>query len=67
MGTYIIVGRRKIGPAVTEMEEYLSRLKLIKVPSVIGFAFGKEEILEDKETFKEAQRVAEQILSLFNN
>ncbi|MHA1374918.1 MAG: flavodoxin family protein [Promethearchaeota archaeon] len=40
MGSYIIVGRRDIGSGVSEMEEYLSRLKVIKIPGVIGFGIN---------------------------
>jgi len=62
IGTYIVVGRRKIGSTVNEMEEYLSRLRLNKIPGVLGYAFQKGDILKDKEALKEAQKLGEQIL-----
>jgi len=67
IGTYIVVGRRKIGLAVNEMEEYLSRLKMTKIPGVLGYAFEKGGILKDEEALKEAQKLGERILNLSKN
>ena len=64
IGTYIVVGRRRIGVAVNEIEEYLSRLGMVKIPGVSGYAFKKGEILEDREALKEAKRLGRQILRL---
>ena len=64
IGTYIVVGRRRIGVAVNEIEEYLSRLGMVKIPGVSGYAFKKGEILEDREALKEAKRLGKQILRL---
>lgn len=64
VGSYVIVGRRDIGSALNEFEAYLSRLKLYKVPGVLGFAFRRNEILEDVEALTNVKRVAKQILQL---
>ena len=64
IGTYIVVGRRKIGSAISEMREYLSRLKMTIIPGVLGYAFEKGDILKDEEALKEAQRLGERILKL---
>jgi len=67
IGTYIVVGRRKIGSTIEEIEEYLSRLKMTKIPGVLGYAFEKGEILKDEEALKEAQKLGERILKLSEN
>jgi len=64
IGTYIVVGRRKIGSTIDEIEEYLTRLKMTKIPGVIGYAFEKGDILKDKEALKEAQKLGKWILKL---
>ena len=67
IGTYIVVGRRKIGSTIEEIEEYLSRLKMTKIPGVLGYAFKKGDILNDEEALKEAQKLGERILKLLEN
>ncbi len=67
IGTYIVVGRRKIGSTIEEIEEYLSRLKMTKIPGVLGYAFEKGDILNDKEALKEVQKLGERILKLSEN
>ena len=62
IGTYIVVGRRKIGSTIDEIEEYLTRLKMTKIPGVLGYAFEKGDILKDEEALKEAQKLGKQIL-----
>lgn len=64
IGSYIIVGRRDIGSGVNEMEEYLSRLKVIKIPGVTGFGMRKRDVLKDEEAFKNIQRLSKQIINL---
>jgi len=64
IGTYIVVGRRKIGSTISEMREYLSRLKMTIIPGVLGYAFEKGDILKDEEALKEARRLGERILKL---
>jgi len=64
IGTSIVVGRRTIGSSVNEMNEYLDRLKVIRVPGCLGYAFQKGDILKDEETLKETQRLGKQILEL---
>ena len=64
IGSYIIVGRRDIGSGVNEMEEYLSRLKVIKIPGVMGFGMRKGEVSKDEEAFKNIQRLSNQITNL---
>ena len=67
IGTYIVVGRRKIGSTIGEIEEYLSRLKMTKIPGILGYAFEKGDILKDEEALKEAQKLGERILKLLEN
>ncbi|MCD6470147.1 flavodoxin family protein, partial [Candidatus Bathyarchaeota archaeon] len=67
IGTYIVVGRRKIGSAIEEIEEYFTRLKMTKIPGVLGYAFKKGDILNDEEALKEAQKLGERILKLSEN
>lgn len=62
-GSYILVGRRDFGSGVNEMEEYLSRLQLIKVPGVLGFGFRKGQVSEDEEALKNIDRLSKQILN----
>ncbi|MBD3255944.1 MAG: hypothetical protein GF383_12680 [Candidatus Lokiarchaeota archaeon] len=64
IGTYIIVGRRDIGSGANEMEEYLSRIKVRKLPGVLGFALKEGEISEDLEAFNNIQRLKNQIIDL---
>lgn len=64
IGSYIIVGRRDLGSAPCEMEEYLSRLKVNKVAGVLGFGLKKGEILQDKEAFSAVDRMCGQIKKL---
>ena len=53
-----------VASAVNEMEEFLSRLKLVKIPGVIGYGFNKGDINKDKEALKNAQGQINQILNL---
>ncbi|MDZ7838781.1 MAG: flavodoxin family protein [Actinomycetota bacterium] len=62
LGSYIITGRRKIGPAALELQEYLLRLKLRVVPGVLGFGFSPGEVLKDKEAIKEVEMLAERLI-----
>ncbi|GAG71534.1 unnamed protein product [marine sediment metagenome] len=66
IGSFIAVGRRKLGAVVYEMEEYLSRLRLTKLPGVTGFAFKKGEILKDKKAIKDATGLGKQIINILN-
>jgi len=66
IGTYIVVERRKIGSAIDEIEEYLTRLKMTKIPGVLGYAFEKGDILKDEEALKEV-KLGERILKLSEN
>jgi multimeric flavodoxin WrbA len=66
IGTYIIVGRRDIGSGVNEMEEFLSRLNLTKIPGIIGYGFQKGEISNDEEALKNALKLVNQINDLRN-
>lgn len=66
IGSFIVVGRRKLGAIVYEIEEYLSRLGLTKLPGVIGFALKKDDILKDKEAIKDAKRLGKQIINILS-
>jgi len=58
IGAHIVTGRRRIGVAVSAMADYLSRLGIVTVPGVLGYAFEQGEIAEDEEAMEEARRLA---------
>jgi multimeric flavodoxin WrbA len=64
IGSYIIVGRRDLGAGINEMEEYLSRLNLNKIPGVFGFGFREGDVSKDEEALKNVQKLSNQIFSL---
>jgi multimeric flavodoxin WrbA len=64
IGTSIVVGRREIGTTAMEINEYFDRLKIIRVPGIIGYAFEKNDILEDQESIKSSERLGDQLLEL---
>ena len=64
IGSYVVVGRRDLGITVNEMEEYFSRIKMIKIPGIIGYGFDKGDIKEDKEALRDIQRLTNQILNM---
>jgi len=64
--SFIVVGRRKLGALIFEMEEYLSKLRLTKLPGVLGFAFKKGDILKDKEAIKDVKRLGKQIINILS-
>lgn len=66
IGSYVVVGRRRLGAAISEIEEYFSRLGLIKIPGVIGYAFKEGEIEKDKEAIDNAKKLGERILKMVN-
>lgn len=63
--SYIVVGRRDIGSGVYEMEEFLSRLKVYKIPGVLGYGFHRGDVLKDEETLKNIERLSNQIINLY--
>ena len=60
LGSYVIVGRRRPGMATGIMEEYFTRMKMTKLPGVLGYAFEPGEIAEDEESYTQVQRLADQ-------
>jgi multimeric flavodoxin WrbA len=64
IGTWIVVGRRNIGGTINEMNEYLDRQRVIKVPGCSGYAFRKGDILKDEEALKEVRMLGERILKI---
>jgi multimeric flavodoxin WrbA len=64
IGTSIVGGRREIGVSVLEMSEYFDRMKIIKIPGILGYAFEKDDILEDQEAIKSSERLGDQLLNL---
>ncbi|MGB9717563.1 MAG: flavodoxin family protein [Thermoproteota archaeon] len=52
IGTWVVIGRRNIGGAINEMDEYLDRLRVIKVPGCSGYAFRKGDILRERGSLK---------------
>lgn len=64
IGSYILAGRRDLGAGLNEMEEYLSRLKVYKIPGVFGFGLHKGDVQKDDEAIKDVKRLSDQILKL---
>jgi len=64
VGTFIVVGRRKLGATAYAMEDYLARLGAIRVPGICGYAFHPGEILDDDEAVRATERLAGAILGL---
>ena len=64
IGTSIVVGRREIGTTAMEMSEYFDRLKIIKIPGILGYSFKKDDILEDQEAIRSSERLGNQLLEL---
>ena len=60
INNYIVVGLRDLGISINEMEEFLSRLKVNKIPGIIGYVFNKG----DEKALKNAQSLTNQILKL---
>jgi multimeric flavodoxin WrbA len=58
IGTYIVTGRRRIGVAVSVLDEYFTRLGLIKVPGVVGFGFEAGDIARDAEALGQTRQLA---------
>lgn len=58
VGSYILAGRRRIGMATGVMEEYFTRLGMMKLPGVLGFAFEAGTIAEDQEAIAQARKLA---------
>lgn len=58
VGSYLLAGRRRIGMATGVMEEYFTRLRMIKLPGVLGYALEPGEITQDQEAMDQARRLA---------
>lgn len=58
VGSYVLTGRRRIGMATGVMEEYFTRLGMIKLPGVLGYAFEPGQIQQDREALTSADRLA---------
>lgn len=67
IGSSIIVGRREIGVSTIEMSEYFDRLKIIKIPGILGYAFKKDDILKDQEAIKSSKILGNQLLDSIKN
>jgi len=61
VGTYIVTGRRRIGLVPAVLEDYLSRLGVMKIPGALGYAFDKGQIANDREALRETERLAADI------
>ncbi len=57
VGSYIVVGRRRIGMATGVMEEYFTRLGMTKLPGILGFAFKPGQITGDQEAMNQARKL----------
>jgi len=58
VGSYILTGRRRIGMATGVMEEYFTRLGMLKLPGILGFAFESGTIAEDHEATAQVGKLA---------
>jgi multimeric flavodoxin WrbA len=58
IGSYIVTGRRRIGMAIGVLEDYFTRLGMIKIPGVLGYAFEPGEIARDQEAVSGTLRLA---------
>jgi hypothetical protein len=58
IGSCIVIGRRRIGVATAAMEDYFTRLGMIKIPGVQGYAFEPGEIQQDEEAISQTLRLA---------
>ena len=61
IGSYIVTGRRRIGMVSAAMTEYFTRLGMIAVPGVLGYAFEPGEIVQDGEAMSQTRRLAEDV------
>jgi multimeric flavodoxin WrbA len=61
IGSYIVTGRRRIGMVSAAMAEYFTRLGMIAVPGVLGYAFEPGEIVQDEEAMSQTRRLAEDV------
>jgi multimeric flavodoxin WrbA len=64
IGSYIVIGRRDLGVAVNEIEEYFSRMKLLKLAGIIGYGFEKNDVKTDNEALNNVNRLSHQILTM---
>ncbi|HUW34886.1 MAG TPA: flavodoxin family protein, partial [Planctomycetota bacterium] len=61
VGACIVIGRRQIGTEVGVLDAYFSRLRILRVPGVLGYAFEAGRIVEDKEAISQTARLADDI------
>ena len=66
IGSYILTGRRRIGMATGLMEEYFTRVRMTKLPGILGFAFESGEIKQDREAMTQAEGLAVNVRRLLN-
>jgi len=60
-GSYVVAGRRRIGAAISLAEEFFTRLRMTKLPGVLGYAFEPGRIAADAEAMTGARRLADEI------
>ena len=58
IGSYVLVGRRRIGMAPGVMEEYFTHLGMTKLPGVVGYAFEPGQIEQDREAVSWTRELA---------
>ena len=63
IGAYVVTGRRRIGVATVAVQEYFSRLGMINVPGVLGYAFEPGEVIGDEEAMSQTLRLATDLRS----
>nr|MDO8086630.1 flavodoxin family protein [Candidatus Sigynarchaeum springense] len=62
--SYLVLGRRDLGVAVAEMEEFFSRIGAVQLPGIIGYGYNEGDIQQDAEAMRNTVRLANDILEL---
>jgi len=61
LGACIVTGRRQIGTELGVLDAYLARLRMLKAPGILGYAFEAGKIVEDREAMGQTGRLAADI------
>jgi len=61
VGASIVTGRRQMGMEIGLLDAYFSRLRMLRIPGILGFAFEAGRIVEDQEAISQTVRLADDI------
>jgi len=67
IGASIVTGRRQMGMETGVLEAYFSRLRMLRVPGIVGFAFQAGSVAEDQEAIGQTVRLADDIRRLLDH